>query len=67
MNHMENIQSHIEITRQQIISQLHDEISQFQRELGKMQTDSHSKSDAWGYRVYNTIIERKRKLISSLS
>lgn len=67
MNHMENIQSHIEITRQQIISQLHDEISQFQRELGKMHTDSRSKSDAWGCRVYNTIIERKRKLISSLS
>ena len=65
MDHMENIQNHIEITRQQIISQLHDEISLFQRELGKMRTDSES--DVWGFRVYNTIIARKRKLITSLS
>ena len=67
MNHMKNIQSHIEITRQQIIGQLHDEISQFQRELGKMHIDSAEQSDAWGYRVYHTIIARKRKLITSLS
>ena len=63
MDHMENIQNHIEITRQQIISQLHDEISQFQRELGIMHTDRY----AWGHRVYNTIIARKRQLISRLS
>ena len=65
MDHMENIQNHIEITRQQIIDQLHDEISLFQRELGKMHTDGDC--DAWGRRVYNTIIARKRKLITSLS
>lgn len=67
MNHLENIQNHIEITRQQIISQLHDEISQFQRELGKLQTDSSRECDVWGDRVYNKIIDRKRQLISGLS
>ncbi len=67
MNHMENIQSHIEITRQQIISQLQDEISQFQQELGKMHADSDDERDTWGYRVYHTIIARKRQLITRLS
>lgn len=51
MDHMENIQNHIEITRRQIIGQLHDEISLFQQELGKMRSDGES--DTWGFRVYS--------------
>jgi hypothetical protein len=64
---METIQGQIEITRQQIISQLQDEISHFQVELGKFPTDSNKEEDNWGARIYQTIIARKRQLISNLS
>ncbi|MEN8169663.1 MAG: hypothetical protein ABFS08_05515 [Pseudomonadota bacterium] len=67
MNHLETIQNHIEITRQQIIRQLQDEISQSQFELGELHTDSGRECDVWGDRVYNKIIARKRQLISGLS
>jgi hypothetical protein len=62
---MDTIQNYIEITRQQIIRQLQEEIAHFQGELGKMHADNES--DLWGQRVYNKIIFRKRQLISSLS
>ena len=67
MNHMECIQRHIDVTRQQIIRQLQDEISQYQQELGGMQAPRHGESDKWGYRVYQSIIEHKQDLIARLS
>ena len=67
MNQMENIQNHIEVTRQQIIGQLKNEISHFQIELGKLPSDSNSESDISGRRIYNRMITRKRQLISCLS
>ena len=67
MNHMENIQHHIEVTRQQIIGQLENEISHFQIELGKLPADSDSESDISERIIYNRMIIRKRKLISCLS
>lgn len=67
MYQAETIQNHIEITRQQIIGQLHEEIAHFQNELNRLAADSDNACDAWGNRVYRTIINRKRRLISALS
>ncbi len=67
MNHMETIQGHIEVTRQQIISQLKEEISHFQEELARLPADSNRESVLWGKRIYRTIIARKHRLISNLS
>ena len=67
MAHMESIQNHIKITRQQIIGQLNDEISHFQIELGKLSSQSIRESDLSERRIYSRIITRKRKLISCLS
>ncbi len=67
MNHMETIQGHIEITRQQIIGQLEEEISQFQNKLKKISSNCSDEKDRWGQRAYQTIILRKRQLISKLS
>lgn len=65
MHHMDTIQNYIEITRQQIIRQLQEEIAHFQGELGKIHSDNES--DLWGQRVYSKIIFRKRQQISALS
>jgi hypothetical protein len=67
MNQTDTIQNHIEITRQQIIGQLQEEIAHFQNELCRLSSDSDNGYDAWGNRIYRTIINRKRKLISALS
>lgn len=67
MNYMENIQGHIEITRQQIIAQLHEEISHFEAELGRFPSNNNSDEARWGQRLYSKIIARKRQLITCLS
>lgn len=66
MSHMETIQGKIEITRQQIIQQLQDEISQFQLELGSLSADGERGVERRGKQVYQRGIERKRQLISNL-
>jgi hypothetical protein len=62
---MDTIQNYLEITRQQIISELREEIAQCQGELGKMST--RDKADKWGQRLYRKRINRKLQLIASLS
>lgn len=67
MNHMDIMQQQIEVTRQQIISQLNDEISHFQNELRKLSYSEGETRNIWGQRIYARIIDRKRELIASLS
>jgi hypothetical protein len=67
MYHMDTIQNYIEITRQQIIRQLQEEIAHFQGELYKLSAGCDRECDVMGYRLYSSIIRRKRQLISSLS
>ena len=64
---METMQGHIYITRQQIISQLQDEVSQFKLKLDIDSAKSPSENDSWKHSVYSRIIKRKQQLIARLS
>lgn len=65
MNHTDTIQNTIEITRQQIIRELQEEIAHYQVELGKI--TSRGVGNVSGLRLYHKRINRKRQLIASLS
>ena len=65
MCHMATIQNYIEITRQQIISQLQDEIEQFQSKLEMYAV--YGKGGHYEESVCGKIIARKQQLIARLS
>jgi hypothetical protein len=64
MSYTQKIQGYIEITRQQIICQLREEISHMQGELGGLPSDSR---DILGNWKCHKGIAHKRQLISRLS
>lgn len=61
MCRMEMVQQQIDITRNQIINQLQDEIVQFQQKISQVNGETR------GVKVYQTIIYRKQTLIRQLS
>lgn len=67
MNQMETIHQHIEITRQQLICQLNEELANFQRECLRLSQCAESGTDIRRHRIYHRIIASKRRLIDSLS
>ncbi len=67
MSRIQMIQEHIDITRNQIIEQLQDEVAQFQQKMNLMDESSNGKNERWGRTVFQEIISRKRTLIQRLS
>lgn len=67
MIHMEAVQAQIEITRQQIIRQLEDEISLFQQQQLDRPVERGKKEASWEMGAYQAVIERKLQLIANLS
>lgn len=66
MSQMEAVQGQIEITRQLFLSQLEEEISHFQLELGKLPPEDNCGMATKGRHNYQMIIARKRQLLAKL-
>jgi hypothetical protein len=66
MSQIEAVQGQIEITRQLFLSQLEEEISHFQQELGKLPPEDNYGMATNGRHNYQTIIARKRQLLAKL-
>lgn len=67
MGSIATVRTQIEVTRQQIINQLYEEIALFTHELDRVAASAGNASAGWDCRVYNKMIARKRQLISLLS
>jgi hypothetical protein len=62
---MESFQGQIDITRQYIIGQLKQEVSELQMKLSN--TGDKRVSDVWDKQLYSKVITRKNRLIETLS
>ena len=60
MNILENLQGYLDITRQQFISQLQQEISQLEREQHHSSGEERRISDVWMQRHYSSAFHRQR-------
>lgn len=65
MSRTESLQGYIDITRNYLIGQLKQEVSELELKLNT--TGDRRVSDVWDKQLYRKIISRKNRLIETLS